>query len=219
MTHKNYKNLEDFHQQRNILNERLHLYGHENLIDSELIHCLTGISVAKIKSAIETHGLQDLVKYVHTYDLTKPQHSKLEMLYEFSKRLALAPYKNRSVLDSSSIAGEFMVKALSFYSNEVLLIAILDTCNRLINTVEISRGTINEAPIYPRELIKTILVNNGCSIVLAHNHPASSLKPSSSDINCCKSVQTALNSVNVKLIDNIIVAEDKYFSFAEQGLL
>lgn len=219
MTHKNYKNLENFHQQRIILNERLHLYGHENLIDAELIHCLTGISVAKIQSAIETHGLQDLVKYVHAYDLTKPQHTKLEMLYEFSKRLTLAPYKTRSVLDSSSKAGEFMVKALSLYSNEVMLVAILDTGNRLINTVEVSKGTINEAPIYPRELIKIVLVNNGCSVILAHNHPGSSLKPSSADINSCKSIQTALNSINVKLVDNLVVAENNFFSFAEQGLL
>lgn len=84
---------------------------------------------------------------------------------------------------------------------------------------KISTGTVNEAPIYPREIVKTALDYNANSVILAHNHPGGSNEASKADIEATQKVIQALNTISVRVIDHIIVADNKYLSLAEKGLL
>lgn len=202
-----------------ILNERIQLYGVSTLTDQEAISALTGMPLNEVNSALETYGLPELIKFSRCLNLTKSQRKKLELLYHLVKRISLSNYKEKTIINSSSKAGEYFVNELQFHKNEVFAIALLDAQNRLIKTEIVSTGTINEAPVYPREIVKAVINNNSNSVILAHIHPGGSRQPSNADIEVTKKVIAALKTINVSVIDHIIVAENSFTSFAERGLL
>jgi len=83
----------------------------------------------------------------------------------------------------------------------------------------VHEGTINEAPVYPRLIVETALRHQANSIILTHNHPGGSMEPSSADIDTTKKIVAAIEAISIKVMDHIIVAGEKYYSFAEKGLI
>jgi DNA repair protein RadC len=83
----------------------------------------------------------------------------------------------------------------------------------------VHKGTINEAPVYPRIIVETALRHKANSIILAHNHPGGSLKASGADIDVTRKICQAMKPISIHVADHIIVAGDRYVSFAEQGLM
>ena len=204
---------------KTLLNERVEKYGIDTLMDEETISILTGISIEKVKSFIESFGLPEIIKHASSMEITKTQKIKLNLLFEFSKRLSTAKYKEKEYLNSSTKSGEYFKKLLQFKTVEEFVVAILDSQNRIITSKSIFTGTINEAPVYPREVIRYVLEHNGNSVNIAHNNPGGSLKTSNSDIEVTKKIHKALKTISVNLVDHIIVAENEYYSLAENGLL
>jgi DNA repair protein RadC len=125
----------------------------------------------------------------------------------------------KTVIDSSSKAGDYVLSLFVGKKYEVFYLICLDSQNRVTWADILSEGTLNETSIYPRNLVEIALRHNANSIIIAHNHPGGSLKPSSSDINATKNIKNALDTINIKLIDHIIVGDHKYMSFAESGLI
>lgn len=210
-------NREEF--KKNVLNERIEKFGKDSLMDEEILHCLTGVKIEVAKEAIENYGLQEVLKYLNNYELTRTQAKKFKLLFEFVRRISNAPFKAKTALDSSSKAGQYVKNELQFLGTEVFIAIFLDSQNRIISKEVLSEGTINEAVVYPREIVKLALINNAMGVILGHNHPAGSSVPSSSDIQSTKAVSSALNTINVKVIDHIVSYESEYISFAEKGLL
>lgn len=204
---------------RNLINERIERYGVNVLSDEETLSFMTGISLPILKENLEAYGLVEIIKYSSAMSLTKTQAKKLELLFSLVKRISTADYKNKTVLNSSAKAGEYFVKELQFHENEVFAIAMLDSQNRLIKTEIVSHGTINEAAVYPRSVVKAVLANNANSIIMAHNHPGGSRKASAADIDLTNKIAKALITINVSVVDHVIVAENQYISLAEQGLI
>lgn len=204
---------------KSILNERIQQYGVSTLTDEEALSILIGIPLTEAKKNLENYGLAELIKFKSSMNLTKSQSKKLELLYHLTKRINLSGFKDKAVLNSSAKAGEYFVKELQFLKNEIFTVALLDAQNRLIKVETVSHGTINEAHIYPREIVKLVLDNNANAVILAHNHPGGSQQPSNSDLEVTKKITSALKTINVSVIDHIIVADDNFTSFAEKGLL
>ncbi len=123
-------------------------------------------------------------------------------------------------MNSSCKAGEYFVRYFTnTHDRERFICTFIDAQNRIIKTKTLFEGTLNEAPVYPREIIKDAINYYANSVILSHNHPGGSLKASEADRQATYSIKKALESVSVKLVDHIIVADDKYISFAEEGLL
>ena len=122
-------------------------------------------------------------------------------------------------LDTSSKAGRYAINLFMGMQYECFYLIALDAQKRVIYAAKVHEGTIHEAPVYPRILVETALRHHANSVLLAHNHPGGSLKPSSADLEATKRIVNALNAIDISVVDHIIVAGDKYFSFAEQGLL
>lgn len=202
-----------------ILKERLEQYGVDTLMDEEIISILTGIPIEQVRKNIEQYGLNELIRFIDAMELTKAQQKKLDLLYQFTKRLSTSSYREKRTLNNSSTAGEFFVGEMQFLCSEAFMLALLNAQNKLISLETVSTGTINEAAVYPREIVKLVLSKNANSVILAHNHPSASLQPSSQDIETTKRIASALQTVSVKVIDHIIVAENRFTSFAEKGLL
>jgi DNA repair protein RadC len=94
----------------------------------------------------------------------------------------------------------------------------LDTRHRLIAVDDLFRGTIDNAQVYPREVVKTVLLRNAAAVLFFHNHPSGICEPSQADELITRRLKDALACVDVSVIDHLIVGEG-VFSFAEAGLL
>ena len=95
----------------------------------------------------------------------------------------------------------------------------LDNQNGLIEYVELFRGTIDGASVYPREVAKEALSRNAAAIILAHNHPSGVAEPSQADQRITSRLKSALLTLDIRLLDHIIIGSNSTVSFAERGLL
>jgi len=143
----------------------------------------------------------------------------VSMIPSLARRYLKGKWGNKPVLNSSAKAGEFAVSLFAGRIYEAFFVICLDTQNRVNYAALVHEGTINEAPVYPRLIVETVLRHQANSVILAHNHPGGSLLPSNADIEITKKIAAAVEAISVKVIDHIIVAGDKYFSFAEKGIL
>lgn len=124
------------------------------------------------------------------------------------------------VLGSSSAAGEYFVNYfMDFKDKEKFLCSFLDSRNKIISTSIISDGTVDLAPVFPREVLKKAISYDAVSVMLSHNHPGGSNSPSKSDVDATNKIIKVLSTVDIKVLDHIIVAGDRYLSFAEKGLI
>ena len=122
-------------------------------------------------------------------------------------------------LNSTAKAGEYLVSLFSGRLYEVFYVICLDAQNRLNHACLVHEGTIDQAPVYPRVIVEAVLRHQAHSVILAHNHPGGTLEPSQADINITRKITAALETISVRVLDHIIVADGKYFSFADHGLI
>lgn len=92
----------------------------------------------------------------------------------------------------------------------------LDTKHRLISFEELSRGTIDSAAVYPREVVKAALKHNAAAVILAHNHPSGDTEPSDADRTLTTRLKDALALIDIRVLDHLIIGVGAY-SFAEHG--
>ena len=102
-------------------------------------------------------------------------------------------------------------------SYEKMIMLTLNTRHQVVGCFEVSRGTVDESMIYPREIATRALLTNAKAVILAHNHPSGSTNPSKADINVTRKVEDVLNMLGINLLDHIIVAHDKTYSMAEHN--
>jgi len=152
-------------------------------------------------------------------DVTPNTAVFLSMIPELARRYMIIKQGKKPILDSSSRAGEF-VKSLFVGKNyEAFYVCCLNSQNQLNYAALVHEGTINEAPVYPRLIVETALRHKASSVILAHNHPGGSLRPSGADIEVTRKICDALKTISITVIDHMIAAGDSYYSFAENGLL
>ncbi len=135
-------------------------------------------------------------------------------------RRAMARRVRRGIaMDSPRAVREFLTMKLGTLEHETFSVLLLDTRHRLIDYVELFRGTIDKASVHPREVVKLALSRNAAAMVLAHPHPSGAADPSQADELITRRLKEALALVDVRLLDHIIVAGGDAISFADRGLL
>jgi len=95
----------------------------------------------------------------------------------------------------------------------------LDAQNRLIKLEEMFRGTLTQTSVYPREVVKRALDLHAGAVILAHNHPSGAAEPSRADEYLTQTLKSALQLVDVRVLDHLVVGRSEVVSFAERGLL
>jgi DNA repair protein RadC len=143
----------------------------------------------------------------------------LSMVPQLARKYMLIKQGKRPVLDSSVKAGNYVISLFIGKNYEAFYVICLNSQNKINYTALVHEGTINEAPVYPRIIVETALRYKASSVILAHNHPGGSLKPSNADIEVTRKICDALKTISINVIDHMICAGNAYFSFAEQGLL
>ncbi len=102
---------------------------------------------------------------------------------------------------------------------EYFILFLLDNKNNLMARKIISRGTVDQTPVYIREIMRQVLIKQASGIILAHNHPGGNPNPSVHDQELTKRLQKAADTMDVRFLDHVIVARDGHFSFQAQGLM
>ncbi len=126
---------------------------------------------------------------------------------------------NPITLDSPEASRQFCQLTLADKEHEVFMALFLSTTHQLIKAVEMFRGTIDAALIYPREVAKEALSHNAAAAIFAHNHPSGSSEPSLADQAITRRLVDALGLLDIRVLDHIIVSRSETVSFAERGLL
>jgi DNA repair protein RadC len=122
-------------------------------------------------------------------------------------------------MDSPRAVREFLTIKLGALEHELFAVLLLDTRHRLIDYVELFRGTIDGASVHPREVVKLALARNAAALVLAHPHPSGTAHPSQADELITQRLKEALALVDIRVLDHIIVAGGDAVSLAERGML
>lgn len=126
-------------------------------------------------------------------------------------------YSPRKIKSPDDIVG--LVKQLIDDSDkEKFIVIALDTKNQPTAVEVVSVGTLNSSLVHPREVFKLAILSNSASIVIAHNHPSGNSYPSSEDIKITKRLTECGDIMGIKVLDHVIIGDDEYTSFKEQGL-
>ena len=136
-----------------------------------------------------------------------------------AQRYFIGKWGKKEVIDSSKKAGLYATALFTGVTIECFYLICLNARQQLIYPAKISKGTLGEAPAYPRAVIGEALKHQASSVILAHNHPSGAATPSRSDIESTKRLIAALETIDVDVMDHIIVAGDQYFSFSERKTL
>jgi DNA repair protein RadC len=136
-----------------------------------------------------------------------------------ARRAMTRRVRRGTALDSPQVVREFLTVKLGHLEHELFAVLLLDTRHRLIEYVELFRGTIDGASVHPREVVKLALAHNAAALVLAHPHPSGAAEPSQADELVTRRLREALALVDIRVLDHIIVAGGEAISFAERGLL
>ena len=129
-----------------------------------------------------------------------------------------AQFSTGTAITAPSQAHDFIRLRLAPYPHEVFGVLWLTTRHTVIAFEELFRGTLAGASVYPREVVKSALKHNAGACILCHNHPSGISEPSAADKVITQKIQDALNLVDVRTLDHLIVGE-QVCSFSERGLL
>ena len=122
------------------------------------------------------------------------------------------------IFTGSAQVADHLQALLAGRTRETFVALFLNGRNALISSDIIFEGTLTQASVYPREIIKVALLKNAASIIVGHNHPSGQTRPSTDDQAITKSIKQACELLEIPLLDHVIVG-DGFFSFADSGLL
>jgi len=147
-------------------------------------------------------------------NLTKKEQSIIDNALD----ILFGSISRGGALCSSQQSREYLQLKLSRLEHEVFACLFLDSRNRVIEYVEMFRGTIDGASVYPREVVKEALKHNAAAVIFAHNHPSGAAEPSHADEQITKRLKDALALVDICVLDHFVIG-DEVVSFAERGLI
>jgi DNA repair protein RadC len=147
------------------------------------------------------------------------KRAELAAVVEMSRRALAQQLEQAPVFDSPSRVKDFVALKLGALAHEVFAVLFLDSQHRLLRLEPMFRGTLTQTSIYPREVVRRAMELNAGAVVLAHNHPSGLAEPSRADEFLTQSLKGALQLVDVRVLDHLVVGQGQVVSFAERGLL
>ena len=147
------------------------------------------------------------------------KYSQLQAVLEMARRALGEELKNGNAMNSPELVRNFLRLSLENKQHEVFIGIFLDAKNHTIATEELFSGTLTQASVYPREVIKRALYHNAAAIIFAHNHPSGVAEPSHADKILTQSLKQALAMIDVKVLDHFIIGNGTAMSFAEHDLI
>jgi len=211
--------------------ERLLKHGPQALSDAELlaIFLRTGITgktaVDLARDCLQDFGgLRNLLKaeqhqFCRHKGLGQAKYAQLQAVLEMARRHLAQGLNQGDGISHPSQAKDFIHAKLRDYPHEVFACLYLDNRHRVLRFEELFRGTIDGASVHPREVVKAALRHNAAAVILAHNHPSGVAEPSAADRHITERLKSALQLVEIRVLDHLVVGDAGCVSFAERGWL
>jgi DNA repair protein RadC len=130
-----------------------------------------------------------------------------------------ARVRKGTIFTSPRVTSDYLIARLGNLAHEVFTLIYLDSRHRFIACQDLFRGTIDGASVHPREVVKEALRHNAAAVILSHVHPSGVAEPSHADEQITQRLKAALNLVDIRVLDHVIVAGGETPSFAQRGLL
>ena len=211
--------------------EKLLAQGPHALADAELLALLLrtgfkGTSVLQLAEQLLNrfggfagllHAGVDELKLVK--GLGPAKRAEMAAVIELARRSLAQQLSERSAFGSPQQVKDYLRLQLAEREHEVFAVLFLDSQHRLLVCDEMFRGTLTQTSVYPREVVKRALALNASAVILAHNHPSGVAEPSRADEFLTQTLKSALQLVDVRVLDHLVVARTQVVSFAERGLL
>jgi DNA repair protein RadC len=204
--------------------ERAKAQGFDALSDAELVAMVIKhktyekdeVSYARDLLA-KAGGLRGLMEGVE--ELPEAKQLQLKAVQEIWRRYLREKMIGQNFVRSPQAVTDYLTASLRDIKTEVFKVIFLDKALRIIAEKDLFWGTIDEAAVHPREIVKAALMENASSIVLVHNHPSGKVEPSREDYEITQKIKAACQTVSVRVLDHIIIGENQYFSFSERNSL
>ena len=212
--------------------EKLLGKGAASLSNSELIAILinngskdkTAVDLAKEILKLGSDNLNELGKltlkdFQQIKGIGEAKAITIAAALELGRRRQAAATLEKPIVKSSFDIAQYLKAVLKDFTYEVFAVLFLNRANKINHFEIISRGGITGTVADPRVILKKALEQDATSLVLSHNHPSGSLKPSRADEELTLKIKEAAKYFDIKILDHIIVSEEGYYSFANEGIL
>jgi DNA repair protein RadC len=212
--------------------EKMMQKGAEALSDAELLAILIGSGnteesavalmqriLADCDNDLNRLGKWDVRDFSRFRGMGPAKSLTVMAALELGKRRNLQERPERAVIRTSREIYQLFQPMLCDLPHEEFWVLLLNQAARVINKVRISSGGIDYTPADVRIILREALLQHATQIALVHNHPSDNPRPSTEDRRLTQAVSQAAHSMNIRLIDHVVVAESSYYSFADEGLL
>ncbi len=142
----------------------------------------------------------------------------LRAVLEINARYLGSTLRKAGPLSSPAQASEYLTHNLRDLKREAFAILYLDTRHHVIGYEELFMGTLNGATVHPREVVRAVLEHNASAVILAHNHPSGIAEPSQSDSTLTRRLREALDLIDVRLLDHLVIGDGEFVSMSDRGL-
>jgi len=231
MPNKPIKETPHFHGHRDRLRARFEKHGGDALEDYELLELYLYRSLPRrdvkplAKTLLARFGsfaeviAAPIEELVEVKGVGKRTAMDLKFIKAAADKLGQQSILGRPVLGSWSALLDYCRTVMQFERNEQFRVLFLDKKNRLIADEVMGKGTVDRAPVYPREVLKRALEHGATAIILAHNHPSGDPTPSRGDIKMTEDVVKAAHAINITVHDHLIIGRERIASFRSLGLI
>jgi DNA repair protein RadC len=210
--------------------ERLESLGPQALTNAELIAILLRVGV-KGENAVEVAqrllnkfgGLTGLhrapfTELVEQHAIGEAKASQIKAAIELGRRLTLETPEERPAINSPADAAALVQYEMSALEQEHLRVMLLDRRNRVLETVELYKGSVNSSQVRVGELFKEAVRKNASAVIIIHNHPSGDPTPSPDDVAVTRAAVQAGKLLDVDVLDHLVIGQGKWVSLKERGL-
>ena len=212
--------------------EKLLMKGAESLSDSELLAILivngtrskSAIDLAKEVLILGKNNLPELGKLtvkelMKIKGIGEAKAITIVAALEIGRRRQAMNYREKAVMTSSTDVANYLQSLLKDYRHEVFAVLFLNRANKINHFQIVSEGGITGTVADPRIILKKALEEDAVGIILCHNHPSGSLKPSGADQELTRKIKEAAKFFDIKVLDHLIVSDAGFYSFSDEGIL
>ena len=210
--------------------EKLMEKGEEALTNAELLAILIGSGNLK-QSAVELMSdilkacdgklsqlsLMTIEELMSFNGIGEAKAITIKAAAEIGRRRAMENSQSRSQLANAADTYAIMHPVMQDLDHEEFWVLLLNNQSRLIKKGRMSMGGITQTAVDVRQILRAALMANATSMVVCHNHPSGKLAPSSDDCYLTTCIKQAANTMNIRLIDHVIITDGNYYSFADNG--
>ncbi|MBN1366761.1 MAG: DNA repair protein RadC [Dehalococcoidales bacterium] len=143
----------------------------------------------------------------------------MKLVQEVAREFLKEKMLEKPILQSAQQVFDYLYYSMRDLKKEIFKVLLLNSQNRIAETLDIAEGTVDASYVEPREVMESALKHNAVSLIFVHNHPSGFPEPSTSDKEITRDLVFAAEIMHLKVLDHIIIGDNRYYSFAGEGLI